>query len=79
MENYARKTSTGQSRKTNWRDRQVVKVNGKVGKKDEHRTVKKDNWRDRQAVKVNSKRKQERQELTGKRVKLARQTGSEGK
>jgi hypothetical protein len=32
-----RKTSTGQSRETYWRDRQALKVNEEVGKKDKHR------------------------------------------
>ncbi len=76
---------TGQSRETYWRDKQVLKVNEKVGKKtnigkkDKHRTVKglKGDKLARQAG-IEGKWTS-RQEQTGKRVTLARQADSEGK
>ncbi len=60
MENYARKTSTGQSRKTNWRDSQVLKVHGKVGKEGLHRTVKKDKMARQSGIEGKWKSRQER-------------------
>ncbi len=48
----------------------------KEGKKEKNKEASESNWRYRQVVMVNSKK---RQDQTGKRVKLARQAGSEGK